>query len=197
MSLVSPDTNLAPRVVPKVFADVPSAHELAAAQSGRTGLLVGLVLSIGLLLATAGGAALFWTQYQASTSELNDLKVQVEKTKADHDKAIADLNGKLADAANARNKAEQELNDFVGVFKYIKDTSAEVETLRTDIATALAKHEGKADKLANKVPYTKPSTWPLNKAKAESDLELEVKALREIKTAVESYKAPGTSGGVF
>lgn len=197
MSLVSPDTNLAPRVVPKVFADVPSAQEIAAAQSGRTGLLVGLVLAIGLLVATAGGAALFWTQAQASTAELTEMKVQAEKTVAAHNDQVRVLNEKIAAATAAQQKAEAEKADILGTFEYLYKTSAEVEKLKADIADGLAKHNGKAAKLAAKPAYTQPSSWPLNKAKAEAALEAEVKALREIKEAVDAYQPPGGAGGVF
>ncbi|MEO0603640.1 MAG: hypothetical protein AAF211_19530, partial [Myxococcota bacterium] len=70
MSFVpDPNQNAGPRILPKVFSDVPSANELAdaradaaAARSSRNMLLLVVVLLLGMLIAAGGALVYFESQ---------------------------------------------------------------------------------------------------------------------------------------
>jgi cell division protein FtsL len=173
MTLVPADDTLRVRVGPKVFADVPSAAELADARKGRGQMAVWLVLLLGMLISTA--AFLVFQLMTAGTvkadleKQVEDAQEEVTRTKADY----ARLEGRLAE---------------LGEYERIDALSNQAAALRADIAKMLA-DPARAD-LRTRIPardwrvYDTP--FPSWKDDVEGRLNTHVTELQAFANRVES-----------
>lgn len=190
MSLIQQDANLPPRIVPKVFADVPSAQELAAARSGRTGLVVGLVLLIGLLIPTAAAVVYFEGQTRELGAQIDESE-KVIRERDDKIKAMGEEADKLkADVATVTEEKRLVVEEYGLIdsrYKKTKELRAEIEKL---LATP---EKAGAAKLAAKVPAYARSKWPDAKVASEENLGGEVAALEGLLKAVQDWRPAGGS----
>ena len=133
MNLVPTDGTLGPRIGPKVFADVPSAAELASAQAAvagaRRGRSVFLLLTVLLLGALAAAIAFVFIDRDAAQTKIQELTT---------------ANGKLTDEKNqAVQKAEADvkrlqgenasLTSAIGPYRTIANQESQVNQLREQI----------------------------------------------------------------
>lgn len=198
MSFV-PDPNPGPRVLPKVFADVPSANELAdaraevaAARSGRNLLLLVVVLLVGML--SAAGVGLYYFEGQTRTLPLEISRLEEEK--AALVKQVAELNDEIDDVA-------QSAEDAIAEYSIIDQRLKKNEELRAKISAVIEKKPS-AIKVRKPALGTDDShtayedhAWLPLRAQAEEKLGEETKELEQILADVEAYKPPRRGDGGF
>lgn len=133
MNLVPTDSTMGPRIGPKIFADVPSAAELASAQAAvagaRRGRSVFLLFTVLLLGALAAAVAFVFIDRDGSQLKISELTT---------------ANGKLTEEKNlAVQKAEGEVKRLQG------DNAA----LMASIAPyrAIANQEGQVNQLREQI----------------------------------------------
>lgn len=198
MAIVPPSQdNLQPRVLPKVFADVPSTAEImaakqeaekarqeaAAARAGGRGSSLLVVLLLGMLIAGGIGGYFLYTdlsgQLETERTALETFK------KTEHKDALA---GKAA-AEEQLGTLQSQLSTFQADFQAILDGRARNDKLRDDIKTAAEAKGTRAQKLAN-AEVVRIDSWSQNRTDALSQLDAEKDALEGILKGIESIKAP-------
>lgn len=187
MSLVpNADDNGRPRVIPKVFADVPSAGELAAVQSSRNTMAAVAVLMVVLLIPAVGGCAWLGNQYLALSTQVADQTEQIDELQKGGTQKDADL----AAAKEAATKNEAALKEKLATYSIIDERLAKTDELRKAIAAGLEKKPG-AEKVALKTPAARAayqtSGWLVLRDQAEKTLAAEVTALEKIDADVKAW----------
>lgn len=191
-----PNDNVGRRVLPRVFADVPSAAEvnqakvdLQAAKSTRNLLGLVVVLLLGMLI--AAGAGLVYFEGQARVLEEDVAKLEKESKDA-AEKSAAEL----ALVTEQRDGLATELRSY----QVIIETRATNDKLREDIRTVLEKKPGAAKVRkptlgtdASRTAFEDPS-WPLLRERAEQELAAETLELEKIKKEVTAWR-PRVTGG--
>jgi len=191
MSFV-PDTSPGPRVLPKVFADVPSANELAeakaevaAARSSRNMLMLVVVLLLGMLI--AAGVGLFY--FEGQTRELPNRITELEEERA---AAVAELEEMKSESEDLVKQYEEAFTPFLT----LRELLAENDELRANAKEAL-KAKPKAAGLWKPPLGTEDShtafddrSWPELKVSAEERLQAENKELKEITQKIQGWR-PG------
>lgn len=193
MSLVPESQDPGPRVLPKVFADVPSAAELArahvdlaAARAGRTRATIFSVLLLGMLIATVGG--LVYLQM-----ETQDLPATIERMTTEK-KELTDSLANLEESVEAlKAQHEEDLEEYRVVSERIERNAS----LRADIEQLLKEREWARKKLtaAERSTAFESSVWLTQKAAAEAALKAETEALQAIAEKVKNTPKP--QSGIF
>jgi len=188
MVIVPSDDRRAPRVGPKVFADVPSSAELLSTQAelqsvkrSRSGMLVFTVLLLGLLIAAAFAAFMLFQQSQAHTTVLNEANARTEAAEQE----LAEYRAQVAE-------------DF-GEFQTLNDKRARTRAIRAEIAAVIARYPRAQDRLRPDGDYlryqTAGGTWEgETRAVAENRLDSELERLGAELNAVRAYRPPVIPG---
>jgi len=195
MSFV-PDTNPGPRVLPKVFADVPSANELAeakteaaAARSSRNLLLLVVVLLLGMLI-TVGGFA-FYLQTQA---------VEIEKTATERveeaETALEETQAELADVQEDFDSYKAEATALFEQYELISKRRNRNEERREEIEKVFEDNKNARNiRLLRNRTYAdtlESPEWNKLRVQVEEELLQEQKRLEEILEAAKAAPRGGT-----
>jgi hypothetical protein len=196
MSMVPDADNLRPRIVPKVFADVPSASELAlarsqtaAARSSRNVLVVVSVLLVGMLIASAAGLVYFEGQARELPAQITDRDEQITKLQKDAADSAA--------ALTAQRKAHEEA---IAQYTVIDQRLKKTDELRASIRAVLQEKPGAAAvrKPALGSPNSpislESSVWLELRNKAEEGLAAEATELEKLEADVKAWKPPVGAG---
>jgi hypothetical protein len=184
-----------PRIMPKVFADVPSQRELEKAQkSSKT--MGGFVAVLLLLLIGAGGyvayeilinrKAMADSLSTEAGKQLNDVKAQL-KTAQDNLKKEADNNKKLSGVYEP--------------FKAIATAEAEVTDYRKQIDERLTQYPAARDRTRIEYKdhwkaYDTALVWKgVNKAEVGQDLQNKSKLLVALLKKIDEIRPPTTTPG--
>jgi hypothetical protein len=202
MNLVPMDSTLGPRVGPKIFADVPSAAELAEARAsaagarkGRSMLLLITVLLLGALAAVIAFVFFDRDASQAKISELTTANTRLteEKTQVVQ-KAEADVK-RLTDESS-------KLATHFGPYRTIADREGQVTQLREQIRakTDQPVYAGFRMTAAERKALDSSAAWPPAalssvswRPRVEENLALQVAQLVALQDRVEQYVP--TAGG--
>ncbi|MEN0065696.1 MAG: hypothetical protein AAGA48_26395 [Myxococcota bacterium] len=186
-----------PRVLPKVFSDVPSAAELVTAQqrvsaanSSRNMLGLIVVLLLGMLIAAGVALVYFESQARELPNTITELEEKIKELEQDikvRDADIADL--------------EQSAKDAIEEYTIIDQRLKKNDELRSKIRETLEKKPSAA-KVRRPALGTDDShtaledpVWLQLRANAEERLGEETKELEEIAKEVEAYRPPRRTGG--
>ena len=174
MAIVSSDGNR--RIGPKVFADVPSAVELASVRRSRGQMFVLAILLLGLLIATAFGAYLLWGQVASAAPERQALTQQV------------------TDLTAERDALRLQLAEEYDEYSVINERRARVAELRSQIAAVIDQHSAAANNLPRNSAYLSlrdtNGSWGASKLQAENALTEEINSLTAELAAVRRYRPP-------
>lgn len=199
-----PPQNSGPRILPKVFSDVPSANELAnakaevaAARSSRNMLLLVVVLLLGMLI--AAGAALVY--FESQTRELPD---RIEDLIEDNKALQEELDASVAEYKTLEEQYKEDMSEYSELDRLIKKN----DEIRAEIETELEKEEravnvlkdrrGRGPTLGAKddtSAYTQKS-WLQLRDQSKQSLIDESKELEEILEKVKDYRPPRGPIGV-
>lgn len=198
MNLV-PENALGPRIGPKVFADVPSAAELANANAAVAGARKGraflLLLTVLLLGALAAVIAFVVIDRDASQKKIGELTAANTKLVDDNKQAAtkADAEVKRLQAANAKLA-----NDF-GPYQLIVNQEYQVTDLQRQIRekTDQAVYAGFRMSPAERKALDSSAAWPAAslstvawKGRVQENLALQVAQLDALRIRVENYVPP-------
>lgn len=193
MAIVPPsqDSNQ-PRVLPKVFADVPSAAEIAAAQQevaqargGRRSMSLLVVLLLGMLIAAGAGAVYLQQQNAAFPPQIDKLTEE----KAELEESLADAQAQIDEirAANA---------DAIEEYTVIAARLERNDGIRDEIRKALESKKGAANLYRpplgsddGDTPLDRPR-WPDVQANAIDALKAETAELEQIKARIDGWTPP-------
>jgi hypothetical protein len=130
-------------VGPKVFADVPSAAELAAVRRNRNGLAVWVVLLLGMLIATVGGSAAGYTLFVKESLDQYD---EILTAKQDAEKALDAAIAEINNLAVVLNKDARTPYPVLASWTGVAEDAAP-----PDLVTALETYTQHADRLIARV----------------------------------------------
>jgi hypothetical protein len=204
MNIVPTDGALGPRIGPKVFADVPSAAELASAKAevsdarkGRAVFLLITVLLLGALVAAVAFAVVNTGSSQKRIDELTAANIKlIEDNKRVVDKAALDLkdlqdkNGKMAAAFGPYQSIatqESQVSQLQQQIRAKTDQSAYSGFVLTQRERAALDSTG-----AWLAPSLNGSSW---KARVQENLTRQIADLQTLQQRVEVYTPPAGAGG--
>ncbi|MES1200243.1 MAG: hypothetical protein ABUS57_02195 [Pseudomonadota bacterium] len=172
MSLVPSDDRLAPRVIPKVFADVPSTAEVQAVKKRSAWLLILVVLLVGMVAA----AGLF-VVYQSRTivadqKQFNDHHDDLQRLQARFDGLDKELTGMGAYRDMARVDAQAadlraQINDLLSN-----------AALRGDAETQISARDWK--------PFKTPYVWTPSRDEIRQHMHDDVDGLQALLTKIQA-----------
>jgi hypothetical protein len=201
MNLVPSEGALGPRIGPKVFADVPSAAELADANAraadARKGRAFLLLLTVLLLGALAAVIAFVVIDRGASQDKIAELTAANTKLTEDAKQATAKADAELKrlQAANAKL-----VNDF-GPYQLIVNQEGQVTELQRQIRekTDQQVYSGFRMTPAERRALDSSAPWPAAslstvawKGRVQENLALQVAQLEALRQRVENYVPPIT-----
>lgn len=118
-----------PRIVPKVFADIPSQHELDSARRSRNGLALWVLLLAGALIA-AVAFIVYLTVLQRPPPPDNTLLTRMEAAEKARDEALGQVTAKQTELTN--------LQSLVGGYRGIAEAQRQFGQLQADIRAAIS-----------------------------------------------------------
>ncbi|MBX2801894.1 MAG: hypothetical protein KTR31_29715 [Myxococcales bacterium] len=195
-SLVPQSSDHRPRVLPKVFADVPSAAELqhseselrqARSRSNRMGVFVFLLM--GMLIAAIGAGGFLYTQTQDLPKEIEALKEEkkeLEATIAERDQALDEL----------QQAADEAIEEYTVIDKRLVKNDEIREAIRKALEEKPGAAKVRKPALGTADSHTafEDAAWLEIRANAEERLSQETTELEEIQKAVADWKPPRRPG---
>lgn len=175
----SDDRPRVPRVGPKVFADVPSQHEVTKLKKSRGQVFVFAILVIGVLI-----AALVVIGYLFMTNRT------LEETNAAQVEQLAEL-------TNENGKLNREMDEY-GDYRSLTDLRGQADQLREQIRVETVRYPTYPP--PNSGPITRigqsdngfrsPRSWDQSNSDALSKLNAEIAQLRRDLDAAEGWRPP-------
>lgn len=198
MALVPSDNS--PRVLPKVFADVPSAAELQsakadaqAARRSRGSLMMVTVLLLGALVAAGAGLVYFANQAQAlpvQVAELEDQITELKGTITEREATIAERDQAMEDLKKAHTAELDKYATLNGRLERGEELRAEIGALLESKPGAAKLYRPPLGAENGNTAYDAP-VWLRLRDEAEKALLAENEALTEIKDKVTAWKPKG------
>jgi hypothetical protein len=204
MNLVPTDSTLGPRIGPKIFADVPSAAELASAQAqvagARRGRSIFLLITVLLLGALAAAVAFVFIDRDASQRKIGELTAANGKLTEEKNLGVQKAEGEAKRLLGENTK----LTTYFGPYQAIAGQESQVTQLREQIRakTDLPVYSSFRMTAAERKALDSSAAWPPAtlsgiswKARVQENLALQVTQLEALQERVEKYTAPSGTGG--
>ncbi len=196
-SFPDPSVNPGPRILPKVFSDVPSANELAdakaevaAARSSRNMLLLVVVLLLGMLI--AAGAALVY--FESQTRELPAKIEELQKDKAELEEELLAADKEIEEINERFDEELLEYSDLDSLISKNDELREKIAKVLEDKPTARSEYKPALGSEKDTSPF-KIRGWLQLKDAAKQGLVDETKKLEEILDTVEDHRPPRRSSG--
>lgn len=126
MSLVSNDDPYTPRVVPKVFADVPSQAEVTDLRRSRSTMAVWFFVVLGMLIAAIAALVFVTAIAKPAPAGPSEAQVAAERQLADARKELDRANAHLSELAQFDNinTAQKDIASYrASIAKWMEDSA--------------------------------------------------------------------------
>ncbi len=196
MTLVTSEDRNSPRIMPKVFSDVPSQAEIENAKSQSARLLATTIFLGGLLVAAALVSIFLLFDNSRLRAEPAGLKAQLEKSGGAAKALEAQLATEQKRHAEEMLAVQRERDEVSQAYFEVETRRREAQEVRDRIAALLtdSKKGAENDPRVRRVlaAYLGQPKWEQVSRAAIPQLEAEIKALETGEKAVKSWVRPVT-----